>query len=249
MSLRTTAVLSIASLFLTQLPTSSAQQATVPSQPPASTVVVPTGTLIPLNLISPIKHKSSKPGDAVRAEVAFPITVGDQIAIPAGTKVEGTIEPPLKGKKPKNAPPVAVHFTRLVYANGYSVALDAINTAELVAPAVAPPPPQMPEIALLEMPTPHGPSPVDDYLPDPQTNPYQPVTNPYAHNGPTTKELVAFTVGPIAFLGGLYALVHFATPHGDYVVESAGWQFQLTLQSPLSVDVARVNAAAATPAP
>lgn len=247
MSFRTTAALSIASVFFTQLPTVSAQQAAAASQPPTTTVVVPKGTLIPLNLVSPIKHKSSKPGDTVRAEVAFPITVGDQIAIPAGTKVEGTIAPAVKGKKPKNQPPVLIHFTKLVYANGYTVSLDATNTAAMAAPAVAETP-QVPEIALLDMPRPHGPSAAEEYVPDPQTNPYPTATNPYAHDGPTTKELIGFTVGPLAFAGAIFALVHFATPHGDYVVEAAGWQFQLTLQSPLPVDVARVNAAAATPA-
>ncbi len=43
-------------------------------------------------------------------------------------------------------------------------------------------------------------------------------------------------------------LVHFALPHGDYVVEAAGWQFQMTLQSPLTLSTSSVDAAAATPA-
>jgi len=37
-----------------------------------------------MTLVSPIKSKSTKVGDAVRAVVAFPITVGGQVAIPAG---------------------------------------------------------------------------------------------------------------------------------------------------------------------
>jgi hypothetical protein len=252
MSLRTTASISIASLLLTQLPIALSQQ--VATQQPASpspsatTVVVPSGTLVPLNLANPIKHKSTTPGDTVRATVAFPITVGDQIAIPAGTAVEGTITAPAKGKKPANQPPVVIHFRKLVYANGYSVLLDATNTSFLSAPGMAPAP-QTPQIALLDLPPAHGPSPTDDYLPEPQTTNPPTVTDPYAHAGPTTKELVAFTVGPIVFAGVLFTLFHLATPHGDYIVEPAGWQFQLVLQNPLPVDIARVNAAAVTPAP
>jgi hypothetical protein len=250
MSLRTTAALSIASVFLTQLPRTSAQQTAAASQPPATTVVVPTGTLVPLNLVNPIKHKSSKPGDTVRATVAFPITVGDQIAIPAGTTVEGTIAAPAKGKKPANQPPVVVHFTKLIYANGYTVTLDATNTAALTAPPLAALPSGV-ELAQLERPRLHGPAADPDpeplYAPEPQTT--TPTLPPLPHLGPSVGEVVAISVTPFAALIGTLIILKANHAHSDYIVEDAGWQFQLTLQSPLPVDVARVNAAAATAAP
>lgn len=244
MSLRTTAALSIATLFLTQLPVASAQQVAAPAQSPATTVVVPQGTLIPLNLVNPIKHKSTKPGDTVRATVAFPITVGDQIAIPAGTVVEGTVAAPAKGKKPANQPPVIIRFTRLVYANGYTVSLDATNTALLTQPQQA----DDVTLAMLEKPKLYGPAPELDLEPDPeaQTTPTLP---PLPHVGPSTGEIVAISVGPIALIGAALVIAVTHHSHSDYTLEAAGWQFQMTLQDPLPVDVSRVNAAAATPAP
>jgi hypothetical protein len=211
------------------------------SAPTPATVVVATGTVVPLTLVNPIKHKSTKPGDTVRARVAFPITVGNQIAIPPGTIVEGIFGKLPKGQKTPN---VSIHFTRLVYANGYTVSLDGLNTAALALPPVD-------TYAMLERPALHGPSPDPDPLPEPDpapapqtSNPYP--SDPYAH-GTTTKELVAFTAGPIAFGGLIFALFHFTQPHGDYMLDAAGWQFQMTLQSPLTVDVSSVTAAAAAP--
>src|ERR1700761_4618095 len=55
------------------------------------TIDVPAGMKIPLNLVTQIMSKSTKPGDAVRAVVAFPVTVGSRLAIPAGTYVEGRL--------------------------------------------------------------------------------------------------------------------------------------------------------------
>jgi hypothetical protein len=248
MSFRTTAALSIASVFLTQLPTASAQQAAPASQSPATTVVVPSGTLIPLNLVNPIKHKSTKPGDTVRAQVAFPITVGDQIAIPVGTLVEGTIAAPEKGKKPANQPPVVVHFTKLIYANGYTVSLDATNTAGLTAPSRTTPPTSV-EVAQLDRPKLHGPAADPDPEPEPEPQTPTPTLPPLPHVGPSVGEVVAISVAPFAALIGTLVILKTHHAHSDYIVEDAGWQFQLTLQNPLAVDVARVNAAAATPAP
>jgi len=94
----------------------------------APTLTVPPGTVVPMTLVSPIKSKSTKVGDAVRAVVAFPITVGGQVAIPAGTYVEGVVTSLTAQAKKTRQPVVEIHFTRLVYANGYTARLDAEST-------------------------------------------------------------------------------------------------------------------------
>src|ERR1700741_1499785 len=81
----------IANLCSAQAPLPAASNIQASATPPSAIIVVPQGTAIPLTLVNPIHSKSTKPGDAVRAMVAFPATVGAQLAIPAGTYVEGTV--------------------------------------------------------------------------------------------------------------------------------------------------------------
>ena len=115
-----------------QIPPSSTQQN--PAPPAASTITVPAGTAVPLTLMNPVKSKSTKPGDTVRAVVAFPVTVGSQLAIPTGTFVEGTVIQVTARPLKNQAPTLRVHFTRLLFPNGYSVALNGENTQSFLLP-------------------------------------------------------------------------------------------------------------------
>jgi hypothetical protein len=113
----------------------SQTSAPLPSpQTDTATLTVPAGIAIPLTLVHPIV-KSSKVGSAVDATVAFPVTLGNQLAIPAGTAVEGAIAELKSSDKKTHQPRGAIHLTRMVYPNGYTVALDDANTALLAAPA------------------------------------------------------------------------------------------------------------------
>jgi len=124
--------------FQTAVPPPPAMQTTAPAS--ARTLTLPAGTAIPLTLINPIKKKSTKPGDAVRATVAFPIMAGMQVAIPAGSYVEGVVKTVTARASDTQQPEVGIHFTRLVFANGYSVSLDANSTqAEDFAPRIGAP--------------------------------------------------------------------------------------------------------------
>lgn len=57
-----------------------------------SHIVIPVGTRIPLVLTHPLNSNSVKTGDAVFAQIATPVVVEDQVAIPAGTFVRGKVE-------------------------------------------------------------------------------------------------------------------------------------------------------------
>jgi hypothetical protein len=99
---------------------------------PSGVITVAEGTTVALTLVSSVKSKSTKPGDAVRAVVAFPVTVGTQLAIPPGTYVEGVVNA-VTARAPKtHMASVQLHFTKLLFANGYSVALNAVNTDAMV---------------------------------------------------------------------------------------------------------------------
>jgi hypothetical protein len=96
--------------------------------PEKQTITVPAGTRVPLTLTSPIHTKLARRGDAIRAVTAFPVTVGTVVVIPAGTFVEGVIDKATK-RGPSGRGGLQIHFTRILFANGYNVPLDGA-TAE-----------------------------------------------------------------------------------------------------------------------
>jgi hypothetical protein len=179
----------------------------IAQQHAAAPVTIPAGTVAPLTLITPIEKKLSVPGDTVHASVAFPIAIGNQIAIPVGTIAEGQIVKVTKKAKQSHEPWVEIHFTRLIFASGYTVNVNATDVSgfspsSVVAPltltqtsaqAAAPPPPPKPK-------------------------------------GFFTK---IFTFS--------------SKPSKPTILIAAGWQFQMALSDPITIDAASATAAAGTP--
>src|SRR4029077_4415055 len=62
-------------------------------------------------------------GDAVYAETTFPVALDNRILIPAGTYVQGKISHVEKAGRIKGTAEVLIHFTTLIYPNGYTVLL------------------------------------------------------------------------------------------------------------------------------
>jgi YmgG-like glycine-zipper protein len=101
-----------------------AANTTVPSTEAATkTLTIPAGTTIPLSLKQAVSTKTAKSGDPVYAETAFPFVINDQIIIPAGTYVQGKIERTQRGGHVKGRAEVLIHFTSMIYPNGYTVML------------------------------------------------------------------------------------------------------------------------------
>jgi hypothetical protein len=170
----------------------------------------------------------------VRATTGFPVTVGTQLAIPVGSYVEGVIDKLTKGGRSGSS--LLMHFTRLVYANGYTVAVEGSNTqAKALRPSSG-----SPELAAL----PSASAP-NYALPAPQTS--QLPTPPKV--GPSIGTVVGVAIGATA--AGTIAIVLLNRRHygSNGVLFDTGWQFEMVLQSPLSVDAASVAAAAAVAAP
>ena len=246
MRTRLIALLSMATLVsaqtqhaILQTVTSAAGQATAPVS--AHTLTVPAGTAIPLTLINPIKKKSTTLGDAVRATVAFPIMAGMQVAIPAGSYVEGVVQQLTARTSDTHQPQVGIHFTRLVFANGYSVSLDASSAqAEDFAPRLGAPETELATLTPPAIGMGRGSMGMMG-----QTSPTLPsVSMP----GPNPAVVTGAMLGGAAALGILiFALAHHSQSKVDYVLFDAGWQFQMILQSPLVVDASQVAAAAAVP--
>lgn len=81
-------------------------------------VVVETGTRIPLNLINSISTKQSSEGDRVYLETAFPILVKNQVVIPPGSYVAGTVTFLKKPGRVKGRGELFLRFDSLTLPNG-----------------------------------------------------------------------------------------------------------------------------------
>jgi hypothetical protein len=213
------------------------------SAPQAQSVTVPAGTAIPLTLVSPIKSRSTKRGDTVRAMVAFPVTTGTQLAIPAGTYVEGTVTRLVPNTLKNKMPEVEIHFTRMVFTNGYAVHLDASSTqARLDDPVKKAP---VRESARSETKAAEEPARSFSFAGQFPTQP-PPTLPPMNH--PNIGLIAGVTMGAAAAVGiGTLVWMRHRATHTDYVLFDSGWQFQMVLTAPLSLQVAQVNAAASTP--
>jgi hypothetical protein len=90
----------------------------------------------------PVWAATAKAGDQIYTQTSFPVVVGMQIAIPAGTYVEGTIESSTRPTRRTNRAEIDILFTKIVFADGYVVALpgnpNAANAASSVSPAEVP---------------------------------------------------------------------------------------------------------------
>jgi hypothetical protein len=93
---------------------------------PATPIVVPAGTQLAVELISPVGTKTNRVGDGVDARLASDLMVGERRAAKAGASVHGSITQIISGsKKIGGTPTLGVTFNSLVAANGASVSINA----------------------------------------------------------------------------------------------------------------------------
>lgn len=231
------APLLIASLSGAQTPLPAPQD---PAPARAATVTVAPGTTVALTLVSTIRSKTSRPGDAVRAVVAFPLTVGTQLAIPAGTYVQGTLSAVHGHPSRGHAATVDLHLTTLLFANGYSVTIDAVNTAAVVA---------LPDASRLgEIADGRDGAPVlGEGFEGAGQNP--PTLPPLPQVGPNPAVISGAVIGGGVGLMALALILGRRHENGiDAVLFDNGWQFQMAITQPLTLDTAEVAQAAAAPA-
>jgi type IV secretory pathway VirB10-like protein len=92
------------------------------SAPPAG-AVIPAGTKVALMLKQAISTKTAKEGDAVYAETTFPVAIDNKMIVPPGTYVQGKISQVKRGGHVKGRAELLIHFTSMIYPNGYTVML------------------------------------------------------------------------------------------------------------------------------
>ncbi len=90
---------------------------------PSARFTVPAGTRVLMQLKSPISTKNAQPGAPVYAETTFPIALNDRMLIPPGSYVQGVIDHVKRPGRVKGHAQVQIHFTTLIFPNGYTVSL------------------------------------------------------------------------------------------------------------------------------
>jgi hypothetical protein len=84
-------------------------------------VTVPSGTKVLLVLKNSVSSRNAKPGDGVFLESSFPVVENGRVVIPAGTYVQGVVDSVKRSGRVKGRAELLLHFTTLVYPNGYTV--------------------------------------------------------------------------------------------------------------------------------
>jgi hypothetical protein len=221
-----------------EIPPPAAQAS--PSTDTTSWITVPTGTRIPLTLSTPVHSKWAHHGDIVQLRTAFPVTVDTQLAIPAGTYVEATIDTVVKRRSGEPNGTLRMNFRRMVFSNGYKVKLEGTT---LQAGEKAPTSP-MPENAAVVVASerPEGATSSLPYAMSLQ-QPSAPTPPASSAPGPSKGALIGAGVGLIGVTTVVGILI--ARHHGVDIFFEPGTQFDMVLQDSLSLD-ARLVAGSST---
>lgn len=230
-------ILTVSTVFAQGVPAPQAQ--TAPDQSKAAgaqdstggTITIPAGTKVPVSLTSPIIAGDAHKGDSVRVVTAFPVTVGTRLAIPAGTYLEGVIDKVGKENRSGQAH-LEMHFTRMVYASGYEVALTRATIAARAG--------DLDERAHTPLATPNWGMRGEDFFGKPQQQqPTLPAPQPPAR--PSIGKVVGIGIGVTAVLA-VVGIVLARRGHGgaNQTVFETGTQFDLVFQVSVAVDGAKV---------
>ncbi|MGD0942367.1 MAG: hypothetical protein ABR905_21955 [Terracidiphilus sp.] len=86
-------------------------------------IILNSGTKVELTLTIPVWADKAKPGDPIYTQTNFPVARNDGIVIPAGTWVQGKIESVTKPTRKSKSAELQILFNKIIFANGYTIAL------------------------------------------------------------------------------------------------------------------------------
>lgn len=110
-------------LAMAQEPPGPAQRAIDPD--PVKTIQLPTGTKVLLIMKNTVSSRNAKVGDGVYLETQFPVVAEGKVVIPTGTFVQGVVDSVKRSGRVKGRAEILLHFTTLIYPNGYTVSMPA----------------------------------------------------------------------------------------------------------------------------
>jgi hypothetical protein len=213
-----------------------------PSTDTATWITVPAGTRIPVTLNTPVHSKSAHHGDIVRLQTAFPVTVGTELAIPAGTYVEAAIDTVVKRSYGEPNGTLRMNFKRLVFSSGYKVKLEA-TTLQAGAKAATSPMAENSAVAVASE-RPEGATSGLPYAMSLQ-QPSAPTLPQVSAPGPSKGTLIGAGVAAIA-VGTVVGILIARHRSVDTFFEP-GTQFDMVLQNSLPLDARLVAAGSTTP--
>jgi hypothetical protein len=109
----------------TDLPAQAPAQPTQPGDALKALWIIPAGTRIPIQLRQPISTKNAQAGDPIYAQTTFPIVIDSNMVVPAGTWVQGKVDMVKRAGRIKGTAELQFHLTTLIYANGYTLDINA----------------------------------------------------------------------------------------------------------------------------
>lgn len=86
----------------------------------AREIVVPTGTVLRVQMDRTISSRTARVGDTFTATVFEPVVVDGRTAIPQGTQVQGRVTQVQPAERRGRSGAIAVEFDRIIFANGVS---------------------------------------------------------------------------------------------------------------------------------
>jgi hypothetical protein len=223
-------VLSASSCLAQEVPPGPQQPATEPPEQASAaqmndTVTVPEGTRVQLALANLLRTGAAHAGDTVRAVTTFPVTVDKDLAIPQGSYVEGSIVN--VGKRGSTRfDGLQIEFRQVVFANGYNVALDgSVVEAKSMEPGT------IPSASAVTA------APIVNSLQQ------QPTPPPLPQVGPSKGLVIGVGVAAMVGVMATVALLGHRHAHDQGRDFDTGFQFEIVLQAPLTLERARVAAA------
>jgi hypothetical protein len=213
-------------------------------------ITLPAGTKIQLYLTNPLHSRTAQAGDAVHAEVAFPVVIANQLAIPRGTYAEGAVTRVTRPGFSHRAK-IQIQFTKLIFENGYQLPLPGA-TAEASNQTYSDAVRQVVARAWNEFATPTGTSTnlrsagtVAPFAmlelrafqfpgnpPPPTLPPQRPLP------GQSHAEAIGIAAGVAVVAIAIIGMAH----RGREIYLDSGWQIEMILQSPITLDAAQANA-------
>jgi len=106
----------------------TAATAPVKTQPPAAPkpLIVPAGTRLSAELVTPVSTKTNRRGDRIEARVVSDVVVDGKVAVPTGTILSGTVTERVSGSKEIGATPkIAIAFDTMSPDADHAVSMSA----------------------------------------------------------------------------------------------------------------------------
>jgi hypothetical protein len=227
-----------------------------PSASPATGVItLPAGTKIQLYLTNPLHSRTAQIGDAVHAEVAFPVVIANQLAIPRGAYVEGAVTHVTRPGFSHRAR-IELQFTRIIFENGYQLPLTGV-TAEASNQTYSDAVREMVADAWHEsgLPTTKSAGPLSGDSAAPfamlellalqfPVNPPPPTLPPQRPlPGQSRAEAIGIAAGVAIAAIAIIGIAH----RGRDIYLDYGWQLEMILETPIALDAAQANAPVPAP--